>query len=50
MASIDTSYGEWWTISTGVEEVAASLRVGYLGCPVTADGVSKKWRININTI
>jgi len=22
-----------------VEEKAASLRVGYLGCPVTADGV-----------
>ena len=25
---------------TGVEERAASLGVGYLGCPVTADGVS----------
>jgi len=23
-----------------VKEKAASLRVGYLGCPVTADGVS----------
>jgi len=33
-----------------VEEEAASLRVGYLGHPVTADGVSEKWRINRNTI
>jgi len=27
-------------VVTGVEERAASLGVGYLGCPVTADGVS----------
>jgi len=33
-----------------VEEKPASLRVGYLGHPVTADGVSKKWRINRNII
>jgi len=34
----------------GVEEKAASLGVGYLGHPVTADGVSEKQRINRNTI
>jgi len=33
-----------------MEEKAASLGVGYLGHPVTADGVSEKQRINRNTI
>jgi len=33
-----------------VEEKAASLGVEYLGHPVTADGVSEKWRINRNAI
>jgi len=28
------------------EEKIASLRVRHLGHPVTADGVSEKWRIN----
>jgi len=39
-----------WTPEHVVEEKAASLGFGVLGRPVTADGVSEKWRINRNTI